>query len=214
MEVQLRSIGKKFNNEWIFRNVTHLFEPGTITAILGRNGSGKSTLLQIISGHLHPTSGNLIYTHKGKIIPADQIFIHLSLVAPYQELIEDFTLREMLKFHFSFKRYLPGFSLSGTEDLLGFKDLKDKEIRNFSSGMKQRVKLAMALLSDVPLVLLDEPAINLDTTGMDWYRELVLNFAGNRTVIICSNQHPTESGFAQNIIRIEDYKTVDKKTGG
>ena len=112
----------------------------------------------------------------------------------------------MVKFHFSFKRYLPGYNNSLVTDLLGFPAMKNKQIRQFSSGMKQRVKLVLAFLSDVPLLLLDEPTMNLDKTGIDWYLELIGKFAGNRTVIICSNLHQTESAFASKALQIEDFK--------
>lgn len=206
MKIQLEQIGKKFNTEWIFRNVSFSFEENSATAILGRNGSGKSTLLQVIAGNLHPTSGQVIYTLDGHTVVDEDIFRHLTMVAPYLELIEDFTLREMLEFHFSFKRYLPGHDISTVTGLLEFPSMKQKQIRQFSSGMKQRVKLVLAILSDVPMLLLDEPTMNLDKTGIDWYLGLVEKFAGKRTVIVCSNLHQTESAFAGNSIQIEDFK--------
>jgi ABC-type multidrug transport system ATPase subunit len=206
MKIQLEQIGKKFNTEWIFRNVSFSFEENTASAILGRNGSGKSTLLQVIAGNLHPTSGKVIYTLSGVQIASEEIFHHLTLVAPYMELIEDFTLREMLAFHFSFKPFLPDYDIQGVTDLLGFANVQNKQIRQFSSGMKQRVKLVLAILSNVPLILLDEPSMNLDKTGIDWYLDLVKRFTADRTVIICSNLHHTESVFASRTLQIEDYK--------
>ena len=206
MKIELENIGKKFNTEWIFRDVNFSFEEQSVSAILGRNGSGKSTLLQVIAGNLHPTVGQVTYTSSGKQVSSDEIFQHLTLVAPYMELIEDFTLSEMLSFHFSFKSYLPGCDQQAISDLLGFSSVKHKQIRQFSSGMKQRVKLVLAILSDVQLILLDEPTMNLDKSGIDWYLELIRKFSGNRTVIICSNLHQTESAFAGKSLQIEDYK--------
>jgi ABC-type multidrug transport system ATPase subunit len=206
MKIQLEQIGKRFNTEWIFRDVTFSFEENSVSAILGRNGSGKSTLLQVIAGNLHPTSGSISYTLDGKIIPGEQIFHYLAMVAPYLEIIEDFTLKEMLEFHFSFKRFLPGHDISTVTGLLEFPAMKHKQIRQFSSGMKQRLKLALAICSEVPMLLLDEPTMNLDANGVDWYLGLIKQFAGNRTVIICSNLHQTESAFASKSLQIEDFK--------
>jgi ABC-type multidrug transport system ATPase subunit len=206
MNIQLENIGKKFNTEWIFRDVSFSFEENTASAILGRNGSGKSTLLQIVAGNLHPTSGHVTYTCNGVEIASEEIFHHLTLVAPYLELIEDFTLKEMLGFHFSFKPYLHGYDMQGVTDHLGFANVQHKQIRQFSSGMKQRVKLVLAILSNVPMILLDEPTMNLDKNGIDWYLELVRKFTLNRTVIICSNLHQTESAFAGKALQIEDFK--------
>jgi len=206
MQITLENIGIKFNTEWIFRNVTFTFEENSATNILGRNGSGKSTLLQIIAGNLHPTTGNARYLHSGKQIEDIHLFRYLAIVAPYQELIEEFTLREMVEFHFSFKRYLSGFNLESASSLLGFQVGKYKQIRQFSSGMKQRLKLVLALLSDVPLLLLDEPTMNLDAAGIEWYQQMIEDLGKDRTLVICSNLHKTESGFAQKQLMIEDYK--------
>lgn len=206
MEIILSDTGKKFNTEWIFRKVNFTFHDKTACAILGRNGSGKSTLLQVIAGNLHPTAGTVRYFYQNEEIHVDKIFRQLVLVAPYQELIEDFTLKEMLYFHFGFKRLLPGFTLDKAVDMIGFKTAPSKQIRQFSSGMKQRVKLILAFLSDVPLVLLDEPSMNLDRAGTDWYLNLVEEFTKNRSVIVCSNLEQQETAFCQEKIFIEDYK--------
>lgn len=206
MQVQLEQVGKKFSTEWIFRNVSFTFEENSVSAVLGRNGSGKSTLLQVLAGNLHPTEGKVHYSGNGQLISAETIFSHLTMVAPYLELIEDFTLEEMLRFHFKFKRYLPGHDMASATGLLDFPAMKHKQIRKFSSGMKQRLKLVLAILSDVPMILLDEPTMNLDTAGIDWYLDVMRNFAGNRTIIICSNLHQTESAFATRSLHIEEFK--------
>lgn len=206
MQIELKHIGKKFNSEWIFREVSFTFETNQTSAILGRNGSGKSTLLQVIAGNIHSTAGQIIYTLNGNQITDTEIFRFLALVAPYQELIEEFTLREMLDFHFTFKSFIPGFSRKKAIDLLGFPENSHKQIRQFSSGMKQRVKLVTAILSDVPLLLFDEPAMNLDQSGIEWYLQLMNDFTKKRTVIICSNQHRIESGFATSKLMIEEFK--------
>jgi len=206
MEIRLEKIGKKFNTEWIFRNIDFILPENSVTAILGRNGSGKSTLLQIICGSLFPSSGKITYHHSGRKIDDNEIFRHLTLVAPYQELIEEFTLKEVLEFHFHFKSVLPGYNIHKASSMLGFEKIMHKHIRLFSSGMKQRVKLVLALLSDVPLVLLDEPAMNLDAAGIEWYLNMIDDLGKNRTLVICSNLHQTESVFAANKLMIEEYK--------
>ncbi len=206
MTILLENVGKRFNTDWIFRGVSFAFTEGETTAILGRNGSGKSTLLQIVAGNLHPSEGTVQYRIGTGIVTGETIFSHLAMVAPYLEIIEDFTLTEMLDFHFSFKHYLPGHNRTSVIDLLDFPSMRQKQIRHYSSGMKQRLKLVMAFLSDVPLLLLDEPAMNLDRKGIDWYLGLIERFHNNRTLIICSNLKETESAFAVNTLEIEKFK--------
>ncbi|MFH1296750.1 MAG: ABC transporter ATP-binding protein [Bacteroidota bacterium] len=207
MTITLNGIGKKFNTEWIFRNLTAAFEAGERTVITGRNGSGKSTLLQVIAGNIYPTAGTIEYLQDGKRIPDTEIFRHLSLVAPYQELIEEFTLQEMLEFHFSFKPLVDGFTIPKIIDLLAFSQARTKPILKYSSGMKQRVKLVCALLSDTPLLFLDEPTTNLDKGGIDFYLQLIGNHARDRTILVCSNMQQAESGFCRREVRVEDYKS-------
>src|SRR5690606_8438251 len=153
------------------------FEQGNSYAILGANGSGKSTLLQVISGSLSPSEGNIIYRNQEQPVDPEQIFQQLSLAAPYLEFIVELTLTELISFHFKFKPFLAGYDAVKIIELLGFEKSKNKLLKYFSSGMKQRVKLALAFCSDTPVLLLDEPTSNLDTEGIAWYHTLISRFS-------------------------------------
>jgi ABC-type multidrug transport system ATPase subunit len=205
MKITLQNIGRRFNRDWIFRNIDHEFVLGESYAILGPNGSGKSTLLNVLNGSLSPSAGTISYLSEGQNIEADKIFNYLSLAAPYLELIEEFTLVEMIGFHFKFKSYKAGMNDEAVIDLLNMQSSKNKLIKYFSSGMKQRLKLALAFCSDTPLLMLDEPTSNLDAQGVEWYLGLVQQFAAGRLTIICSNQEH-EYGFCKNRLNISDYK--------
>lgn len=206
MNIILDNVGKKFNTEWIFRNLSLTFEQGKAYAILGKNGSGKSTLLQVIAGNLHATEGTIKYFDENIEISHARIFRYLSIVAPYQELIEEFTLSEILKFHFSFKQMMSGYSLLKINEMLGFKNIGHKPLKLFSSGMKQRVKIILAMLSNTKILLLDEPTNNLDQSGIDWYLDLVANFSTGRIVIVCSNLQQQETSFCSEKLLIENYR--------
>jgi len=203
--ISLKGIGRRFNREWIFRGIDYTFTSGNSYAILGPNGSGKSTLLQILNGSLAPSEGKLNYTLNGDVLEVEKVFEHLSLAAPYLEVIEDFTLAEMIDFHFKFKSYLPGFDRKAVIELLGLATSKNKLIKYFSSGMKQRLKLALAFCADTNLLMLDEPTSNLDTQGVEWYLNLIQQFTPGRLVIICSNQEQ-EYSFCEHRLSIVDYK--------
>jgi len=204
-EISLQNIGRRFNRDWIFRGVDYTFTERNSYAILGPNGSGKSTLLQVLNGSLAPSIGKLKYTFNDAEIEAGEVYQHLSLAAPYLELIEEFTLNEVIDFHFKFKGYKSGIDKNGVIDLLAMQASKNKMIRYFSSGMKQRLKLALAFCSDTPMLMLDEPTSNLDTQGVDWYLSLVQQFAADRLTIICSNQEH-EYSFCKERLSISDYK--------
>ncbi len=205
MKIILEQIGRRFNREWIFRNINYEFESGSSYAVLGTNGAGKSTLLQVISGSLSSSEGKISYLHGDINIDQEKIFIQQSMVAPYLELIEEFTLTELIDFHFRFKKYRQGLNRQGVIELLGLKNAEFKAIKYFSSGMKQRVKLALAFCSDTAMLLLDEPASNLDQQGLDWYLSLASNFSSDRLLIICSNQEQ-EYSFCSHNLNIADYK--------
>jgi len=209
IKITLQNIGRRFNRDWIFRGVDYTFSDNGSYAILGPNGSGKSTLLQVLNGSLSPSTGKLGYFFDEKPVEAEKVYTHLSLAAPYLELIEEFTLTEVIDFHFKFKPYKTGIDKNEVIALLGMESSKNKLVRYFSSGMKQRLKLALAFCSDTPMLMLDEPTSNLDTQGVDWYLNLVEKFAQNRLTIVCSNQEH-EYGFCKERLKISDYKVTAK----
>lgn len=207
MKIILTDVGRRYNREWIFKHITYEFESGKSYAILGPNGSGKSTLLKVLSGSLAPSAGSIYYEMNDKAVDVESVFQYLSLATPYVELIEEFTLREQIQFHFKFKNYLSGYSEPEVVHLLGLENAIDKELKFFSSGMKQRVKLALACCSDSAFVLLDEPTSNLDTASEGWYLELVdKTKRADRLFIICSNQEK-EYTFCDQTLSISDYKS-------
>ncbi|MFZ6024284.1 MAG: ABC transporter ATP-binding protein [Bacteroidota bacterium] len=205
MHIQLSDAGKKFNREWIFRGVDFVFQPGKIYAITGPNGSGKSTLLQAIAGSLNLSAGKITWQQNNTAITNDNIYKYLSLAAPYLELIEEMTAKELLKFHASFKPLIPAVSIDAILQLIGLEKAAHKQIRYYSSGMKQRVKLAQAIFSDVPLLLLDEPCTNLDASGYELYHRLINDYCNGKTIIISSNDQ-METDFCEERILITDYK--------
>lgn len=205
MEISLTNIGRRFNRDWIFRGINYNFEQGKSYAVLGRNGSGKSTLLQLIAGSLSPSEGRITVKAKDKLVDDEDLFASLTIAAPYLELIEEFTLSEMIDFHFRFKSYQTGTDKSSLIDLLELNSSKNKALKYFSSGMKQRTKLALAICADTPVLLLDEPTSNLDTQAISWYQKLISDFRRNRLVVVCSNQEH-EYQFCENHIQLSDYK--------
>lgn len=204
-EIRLEHIGRRFNRDWIFRGVDYSFTSGNRYAVLGANGSGKSTLLKVISGSLSTSEGVLHYQHGAQAIADDQVYQHISVAAPYVELIEEFSLREQIDFHFQFKNYLPDYDRQKLTELIGLQSSMHKPLRFFSSGMKQRVKLALACCSEGEVLLLDEPTSNLDEQAVEWYHHLLEETVQERVLIICSNQKE-EYKTCNFQLHIADYK--------
>jgi len=204
MKITLSDAGKRFNREWIFRHFDYQFHSSNAYAITGPNGSGKSTLLQFIAGALMPTEGKLTY-HRASGEPASEYYRLLSIAAPYLETIEEMTANEFFRFHSSFKPLLSGISIPVLLERIGLKAAADKQIRFYSSGMKQRVKLGQAFFSDTPVILFDEPTTNLDASGAALYHELIREYCRDRLVIVSSND-PLEYSFCQTIINMNELK--------
>ena len=205
MQIQLEQTGKKYNREWIFRGLTHTFIAGKKYAITGPNGSGKSTLLQTIAGSTALSEGSIQYTHAGKELAPENAYTQLSICAPYLTLIEEMTALEFLAFHESFKSFMPGITPNIILETIGLTAAANKQIRNYSSGMKQRIKLAHAIFSDVPVLFLDEPCTNLDEAGYALYQSLIQNYASSKLIIVSSNDK-AEYSFCEEVMDIKKYK--------
>ena len=206
MKIITENLGKKFRNEWIFRNLNYEFQSGESYTFIGANGSGKSTLMQVLSGFMPHSEGLINYKCSQKSLTIDDYYKHLVIAAPYLELIEDFTLTEIVEFHVKFKPLKNNLSTSEFIDFIELPKAQNKEVKFFSSGMKQRVKLGLAFWSDCEILMLDEPTSNLDAEATSWYLRNVQEHSKNRLLFICSNQ-PSEYEFCKNILNIQDYKS-------
>jgi ABC-type multidrug transport system ATPase subunit len=208
VSIHINNLSKKFVNEWIFKDVTLTITPAEKMVIMGANGSGKSTLLQSIASFLIPTKGEVVWKNENQTIEDDTIYKYLSMASPYMELIEDFTLTETIEHQRMFKPFINNFSTEELIKLMQLDHASEKYLKNYSSGMRQRVKLGLAILADCPVLLLDEPCSNLDANAIVWYQNMITEFAKHKTVIVCSNAVKEEYLFCTNKIEIENYKPI------
>ncbi|MGB3619464.1 MAG: ABC transporter ATP-binding protein [Catalinimonas sp.] len=202
--LHVEHLGKRYQRTWIFRDLTHTFEAGRPCAVVGPNGAGKSTLIQTLTGYLSPSAGELRYRVGARDLPPEAVHRHVAVAAPYLELIEEMTLLEAVRFHGAF-RPLGGLSPRAFTERIFLDHARHQYVGRFSSGMKQRLKLGLALFTDAPLLLLDEPTANLDADGVAWYRREVTTCLPNRVVIIASNQ-PHEYDFCPEQIDVTTLK--------
>lgn len=186
--IKTEGLSKRFNREWIFKNLKYTFQSGNTYAITGPNGSGKSTLLQILWGQLPQTSGAITYTLKNTRIPVEEVYRHIAIATPYMDLIEEFTLLEQIEFHFRLRSVRSGLSINDLIDKLYLSQAREKHISNFSSGMKQRIKLGLAFYTESSVLFLDEPSTNLDAQAFGWYRQNLSEIPKDQLIIIASNQ--------------------------
>ena len=205
LSIAVEELSKRFNREWIFRKLSYRFSAGTTYAITGPNGSGKSTLLQVLWGQLPQTSGTIRYLNNGSDISLQDSFRHISIATPYMDLIEEFTLMEMLKFHFQLKGIRKGVTVDDLVERMYLEEARDKQLINFSSGMRQRLKLAMAFYTEADVYFLDEPGTNLDNRAFNWYKEEFTILPKNAMVFVASND-PAEYPDTSTVLNIMDFK--------
>ena len=200
MNITLDNVGKRFGRNWVFRNISIEFKACKRYVVIGPNGSGKSTLLKLISGNLSPSEGTVIFSHNDKSVKVDDIYQYVSISAPYLDIPEEYTLTELFDFHRNFKSIEKGLSTKEAIELIELSHTGDKAYRHFSSGMKQRVKLGLAILNTSPLLLLDEPSTALDAKSIKWYLQMIQEFGANKTIIVFSNNKEEEFSFCEEKI--------------
>lgn len=200
------NLGKHFGQRVVFRRLSFAATGGEVLAVTGANGSGKSTLMRMLAGVLGPSKGEIRLEVAGKAVPETRRPLVTGLVAPYLNVYDGLTARENLEFIARARRERSwGDRIQLTLDIVGLASRADERVATYSSGMKQRVKFAAALLAQPVLLLLDEPSSNLDPAGIAMVDRIVeRQRAGGGVVVVATNDR-REAEKCDRVIRIEDY---------
>ena len=205
-KLSLENITKVFGRRLIFADITREFKGGEIYGLAGKNGSGKSTLAKIISGIISPTKGKINHFYKDEKIIPEKLHNHLGFVSPYLVLYDEFTAWENLSLFAQIRGIR--FDIEKVNILMDKFEILDRKgdlLKEYSSGMKQRMKFLFALLHSPQLLILDEPTSNLDSAGKEKVYEIIEEEAKQNLIIIASNES-SDLSLCSDIIRIEDYK--------
>ncbi len=202
IQIVASACGKKYRGKWVFRNLGFTIEAGGRYAITGKNGSGKSTLINILAGYIKPSEGTVHWKHNQATILSETLFKHVFVTAPYIEPIEEFTFSELIQFQRRFKHFTGSLSTAEIIKIANLEESREKPLRFYSSGMKQRAMLTLALLSESMLLLLDEPCVNLDRETRSWYAELLNRFGKDKTLVIASNHNEEEYPGVDSVISL------------
>ena len=184
MDIQLKNVSKKFGAKNVISNFSKKFQKKKY-AIIGDNGSGKSTLLKLISNLITPSGGKIIYTHDDAEIDKEVFIKKIIFTAPYQNLIEELTVKEFLSFHHRFRD-----SINNPFNILsefGLENFENTQIKNLSSGSEQKLKLLISFNTKADFILLDEPTTNLDNKGINIYAKIIKRVSKNKGIIIATN---------------------------
>ena len=205
MKILAENLEKKFRQEYVIKNFNFDFKDHQKYAIVGPNGSGKSTLLKLLSQFSLPTKGTVTYfDNQGIKIENDQSYKKISFAAPYSEIIEEFSVGELISFLVSIQNLPSEFNIITFEEFSELKTNPNKLIKDFSSGMKQKTKLTLAFSAPRPFLFLDEPTTNLDSKSKDWFQRK-LDAEKDKLIVIASNEE-SEIKFCEERIQILDFK--------
>jgi heme exporter protein A len=202
VRVAARGLGVRLGGRVVFDGLTFAWEGPGVIAVTGSNGSGKTTLLKVLAGLLAPGRGAVTWDFDGKPLKPAEARARLGFVTPEIALYEDLTARENLAF-FAAARGQAWDDGAATRWFLrlGLAGRGDERLGGYSSGMKQRVKLAFALMARPALVLLDEPGSNLDEDGRTLLASLVDEAAKDALVVVATND-PAEAAWAGSRIEL------------
>ncbi|MEM8485659.1 MAG: ABC transporter ATP-binding protein [Bacteroidota bacterium] len=206
-KLTLDNVAKRFGRRILFRKLSCAVEGGQALAITGANGSGKSTLLKIIAGVMTPTKGDVDLELSGeKVLPPDRP-LRTGFVSPYLNVYDGFSARENLEFIARARR----LSLAGQtiDDLIALVTLKGREhdlVKTYSSGMKQRVKFAAAMLTKPDVLILDEPTTNLDAAGIAMVRTVMDMQRSRNGILILASNNVDEAAWCNASVNIEDHR--------
>lgn len=207
LQLDVDTLGHRFGRLVLFRQLSFALDGGRSLAITGANGSGKSTLLRILAGVLTPTRGTVALHADGRSVPREERPLHAGLVAPYFNVYDGLTAHENLAF-LAEARQLDGANarIAAALEQVGLAGRTDDLVGTYSSGMKQRVKYAAALLTEPPLLLLDEPSANLDEAGLDMVDAVMeQQLAAGKLLVVATNV-ASEAARCDRSICVENYR--------
>lgn len=192
MQVEAKALHKDFGHQRVISGIDLTISSGDRWAIVGGNGSGKTTLLRLLSGLIRPSQGTVVWSEEAQFIPRETWTHRMNFAGPYVELIEELSLSELLKLHQGLRAFVSQLTSAEVEEISGLRVPANKPIRFFSSGMKQRLRLTLALLTQSDIVFLDEPTSNLDAAAIEWMQLLVEKYLEDRTLVVGSNHIAAE----------------------
>ena len=203
VHLEARGLGKRFGQHILFKNFTFRFEEGKVYAVTGHNGSGKSTLLRLLAGMQNPSRGQVVLNIGALVMEGPKILDQVSYCSPHLELYEEFTFQEMITWYGRMRQiHCPE---EGWSDWLQWtpRQIEQTPLHTFSSGMKQKAKLAIAMQMEAICLFLDEPYSNLDSRNSEWLRTQ-WDRQSTPIKLVATNRLTEECPEASAVVNMED----------
>lgn len=201
-ELIIDSVSKSYGARRVLRDVTARVVNGQVLVIAGPNGSGKSTLVKMIARLARPTDGRVLWKLDGRPLPAADVRNAIGMVSPDLTFYDELSAIENLRFFAQVRGLsaMPEF-IKSLLDRFGLGGRGDDLVGAYSSGMKQRLKYAFALMHNPPLLLLDEPTANLDESGVALVHDVIAQTRLSKCVVIATNE-PEEVRLGDVVIQL------------
>ncbi len=189
LKITVKNLSMRFGFRGIFKDISFELESPSSLVVTGPNGSGKSTLLKIIAGLIIPTAGNTAFFESDKALNRDKLRGMLAMVSPEMNFYDELTGSENLEFFMkSMGRHAGKEHIEEALEKVGLKGRGDDYLKGYSSGMKMRLKYALAVLGNPRILIVDEPSTNLDMNGKKLVYELMSEHKKQGILIYATNE--------------------------
>lgn len=202
--LRAENLAKRFGSRKVFKNISFELSTGDSIAVVGPNGSGKSTMIMTLLGTYRPTRGTVSFLEDNVSLDQNKIRPLTSLVSPYLNLYDGLSGEENLSFFATVSGlHVTGQELNGLLEKVGLEGRGPDLVGSYSSGMKQRLKYAAAIMGEPAFLFLDEPTSNLDRDGKEIVFQIVDEFRSKAIIVIATNEEE-ETALASQICRVAE----------
>ena len=208
-ELKLSHITKRYGGFIALDDVSFTLSNGTY-ALLGPNGAGKTTLINIIMGLIKQTSGSFSFNGKEHRANDKEYLSKLGFMPQYPRFYGGFTAYQLMEYMSALKGINDSGRIARLLEFVNLTDVKDKKIGTFSGGMRQRLAIAAALLSDPALLILDEPTAGLDPNERMRFRNTLSQISGERIILIATHIIPDIQSIADEVLILSNGKLKAK----
>ncbi len=215
--IEINNLTKQFKNALAVKNISFKINKGKIIGLLGPNGSGKTTTIGMMLGLIKPTSGTVVINHKNIENNRTSLLEKMNFISPYIELPKKLTIEENLKVYgrlYGVKNLKE--KISSLMEKLNLTEFRSRKTGELSSGQKNRVSLAKALINDPEILLLDEPTASLDPDVGDYVRSFIEDFASNKgsTILLASHNMNEVERLCHEVMMMKNGEIIDRGTCG